>query len=85
MALNLKGNRLIIRQAAPVDKINGIYLPDSLHTPRNKGTVVAIGDTVDNNFLNKEVLFNLMPAKDFEFGDIKGKLVFTVDVIAILN
>jgi co-chaperonin GroES (HSP10) len=63
----------------------GIYIPEYLIEKRNRGTITHIGTDVDPELLGKEVLFILPAARDFTYGDVTGKLIFTTDIIAILN
>ena len=84
--MKFKGNLLLIRQEEAVSQTKGgIWIPDQKKEPRNIGTVLAIGDKVNHKFLDKQIMFNLQSAQDFEFEETKGKLIFVTDVIAILN
>lgn len=81
----LKGNRILINVVEPQDQTTGgIFIPQTLQKPRNIGSVVAVGDTADQSLIDKEVMFHIQSAQSFEYNDIKLKLIFVTDIIAIL-
>lgn len=85
--MKLKGNRIIVKQADASDKTaGGIYIPDSHVKQPNIGTITHVGDeVVDQELLGKDVMFQVEASQPFEYGEIKGRLLFPTDIIATLN
>ena len=69
----------------PVEKQKSvIYVNDDDELP-TQGTVVSVGDAVDGNWLDKEVIFKKFSTQAFEFDDIKYLAVDVKDVVAVLQ
>lgn len=84
--LQLMGNRCIIIPEAPIDHTQtGIYLPDTVRQDRNTGLVVLIGETVDKKFDKRRVLFNRATKVDMQYNGLDALLLYTHDIIAILD
>jgi len=84
--MQLLRKQIIVIPVEPEEKTSsGIFIPQTSMKPRNRGTVTHIGTEVDENLLNKEVLFHHQSAQKFEHEDISGLLIFETDIIATLN
>lgn len=84
--MKLKGNRIIVKQDKPQEVTpGGIFIPQTLQTARNVGEVIAVGETAPNDLMGKKVMFNLAASQNINHGEIKGKLIFVVDILATLN
>lgn len=84
--MTLTGKQILVKPLTPVGKTtSGLFLPESAQKERNRGTITHVGIDVDKEkYLNKEVLFHIQAAQNFEYEDISGKLIFETDVIAFV-
>lgn len=83
--LRLIGNRVIIIPNDPYDAVKGIYLPDQSKEERHTGLVVLIGDNVDKKFDKRRVLFNKNVKENMVFEGLDAYLMYSFDIIAILD
>lgn len=82
----LIGRRILITPLAPVEKtIGGIFIPGNLKEQRNIAVVKKVGTLVDVSLIGKQVMFNLMAAKDFNYENNNDKMIFVSDLVSILN
>lgn len=95
--IHLLGQRLLVNVPNPIDQLpSGLFIPQTAQKPRNIGSVVAVGDSVNQWLIDKgtlkegetlvdrEIMFHIQSAQTFEYNDISLKLIFATDIIAIL-
>ena len=83
--LKLMGNRVVIIPNDPLDKIGGLYLPDQSKEERHTGIVALIGDSVDKKFSGRMVLFNKNVKEKMVYEGLDAYLMYSHDIIAILE
>jgi len=92
MAIKPIGENLLIEPInEDVQKVGSIYVPDSATEKQNQGTVVAIGDSVNDEEskqkinLGDVVLFAKFAGSEVEYSNKEYILLSKSDILAIIE
>lgn len=83
--MKLTGNRIIVlRNGQQTKTDSGIFLPEQSQKKRITGQVVYIGETVEETYLDRQVLFDPIAGEPFPIDGVEHLLLFKSDIRAIL-